>query len=217
MTFLNKSEELITPKEFCTILGISYSTYRRWVVSGKIKVIKLPNGRYRVPFSEIERIIGKPVRLEGNRAIIYARVSSKKQQDQGDLDRQIDALVNTARRLGYQIVDVIYDVGSGLNENRRGLRKLFDYVVNKKVDVVFITHKDRLTRFGYKYLEYFFKQFGVKIHPIMDDKDKTYLEELVEDFVSIVVSFAAKIYGKRSHKVEKLKNLISEELSDVSL
>ena len=89
-----------------------------------------------------------------------------------------------------------------LKTNRKGLRKLFNYVINKKVDIVLVTWRDRLTRFGFEYLEFFFKQFGVKIECIMHE-EKTPLEELLEDFVSIVTSFAARIYGKRSKKVKQ--------------
>ena len=76
-------------------------------------------------------------------------------------------------------------------------------VANGKVDVVLITYRDRLTRFGYKYLQFFFEKHSVRIKEVLHE-EKEPLEELVEDFLSIIVSFAGKIYGKRSHKVKKL-------------
>jgi len=69
--------------------------------------------------------------------------------------------------------------------------------------VVLVTYRDRLTRFGYEYLDFFFKQYGVEIVEAFR-QEKEPLEELVEDFVEIIVSFAARIYGKRSHKAKKL-------------
>jgi len=71
---------------------------------------------------------------------------------------------------GYRVVDVLSDVASGLETNRRGLMKLFNYVVNRQVDVVVVTYKDRLTRFGLEYLEYFFKQFDVRIEFVYGDE-----------------------------------------------
>ncbi len=76
-------------------------------------------------------------------------------------------------------------------------------VTDGRVDVVLISYRDRLTRFGYKYLEFFFEKHGVRIEEVLHE-EKEPLEELIEDFLKIIASFAGKIYGKRSHKVKKL-------------
>jgi len=101
-----------------------------------------------VPESEIERIISGREGVEEVRAIIYARVSSSDQKK--DLERQIQYLTQYCSAKGYRVVDVLSDVASGLKANRRGLLKLFNYVVNRQVDVVVVTYKDRLTRFGFE-------------------------------------------------------------------
>ena len=92
--------------------------------------------------------------------------------------------------------------------------KLFNYVANKQVDVVVITYRDRLTRFGFKYLEYFFKQYGVRIEIVYGEGPKDAYQELVEDLIAIVTSFAGKLYGMRSRKrkqlVQGFKKLIEE-------
>lgn len=80
------------------------------------------------------------------------------------------------------------DVVSGLNEKRRGLKKLFDYVVNGKVNIVVVSYKDRLTRFGFKYLEEFFRSHGVRIEVIFGKEPKNLQQELVEDLIAIVTS-----------------------------
>ena len=196
-------EEFLSPRDACRILGVSYITLWRWMREGKIKAIRSPSGRYLIPRSEIEKLKGEEKRIESVRAVIYARVSSNKQKEQGDLDRQVELLKKYANEQGYIIVDTITDVGSGLKEERRGLKKLLKMVVDKRVDVVLITYRDRLTRFGYKYLQFFFEKHGVKIEEALHE-EKEPLEELIEDFLAIIVSFAGKIYGKRSHKVRKL-------------
>ena len=92
--------------------------------------------------------------------------------------------------------------------------KLFDYVVNRKADVVVITYKDRLTRFGFEYLEFFFKQYNVRIEAVLGEEDKDAYKEFVEDLMSIVKIFAGKLYGMRSHRkkkfVEGVKKLMKE-------
>ncbi len=138
-------EEFLSPRDACRMLGISYITLWRWIREGRIKVVRSPSGRYLTPRSEIDRLKGEEKWLEKVRAIIYARVSSSKQKEQGDLDRQVELLKKYANEQGYIIVDIITDVGSGLKEERRGLKKLLRMVTDGRVDVVLISYRDRLT------------------------------------------------------------------------
>ncbi len=210
------SEKLLRPREFCELIGISYRTFKRWVSEGKIRVVRTPTGRIRVPYSEVERILSGKPETRDVRAVIYARVSSGDQKS--DLERQIRYLTQFCSAKGYKVVDVLSDVASGLKTDRRGLLKLFNYVVNRQVDVVVITYKDRLTRFGFEYLEYFFRQYGVRIEVVYGEEPKDAYQELVEDLLAIVTSFAGKLYGMRSHKKRKLvqgfKRLIEEVEKD---
>ena len=147
------------------------------------------------------------------RAVIYARVSSHKQKKDGDLDRQIERLRSYCSAKGYKVVDVVTDVVSGLKEDRSGLQRLFDIVEKHQVDVVAIEFRDRLTRFGFDYLKRYFESHGVKIE-VVEETEKGYMEELIEDFVAIVNNFAARIYGKRSQKFRKIKKAVEEVVKD---
>ena len=196
-------ERYVTATEARKILGVSYITLWRWIRDGRIRAVRAPSGRWLIPWSEIERLKGRDTSSRV-RAAIYARVSSRKQAEQGDLDRQVEVLKKYAAEQGYEIVAVIKDVGSGLKENRPGLRRLFRLVTERRVDVVLVTYRDRLTRFGFEYLRYFFEKFGVDIVEVIGEEEKEPLEELIEDFLSIIVSFAGRIYGMRSHKAKKL-------------
>ncbi len=195
-------EKLLPPREACKHLGISFITLKRWIYSGKIRAVRTPTGRWMIPESEIERIIGGKEGIKEVRAVIYARVSSSDQKQ--DLERQIQYLIQYCCDKGYRVVDVLSDVASGLKTSRRGLHKLFNHVVNKQVDVIVVTYKDRLTRFGFEYLEYFFKQFGVKIEVVYEEEPRDTHQELVEDLLAVVTSFAGKLYGMKSHKKKKL-------------
>ncbi len=114
---------------------------------------------------------------------------------------------------GYKIVGVITDVASGLKEDRNGLQKLFDIVERRQADVVVVEFRDRLTRFGFDYLKRYFESHGVKIE-VVEETEKGYMEELVEDFVAIVISFAGRIYGKRSQKFKKIRKVVEEVMSN---
>jgi len=190
-------------------LGVSTMTVRRWIKAGKIKAYQI--GReFRIPESEVLRL------LEGklpDKVVIYARVSSRDQKE--DLERQVEYLKNYCSSKGYQVVKILTDISSGLNESRKGLKNLFKLVESGEITKVVITYRDRLTRFGFKYLEQYFNSHGVEIEVIFDDEGKTPEKELVEDLLAIVTSFAGKLYGARSHKkkrlVEAVKNALRED------
>jgi len=207
------TEKLLPPREVCKRLGISFITLKRWIYSCKIRAVRTPTGRWMIPESEVERIIGGKEEVKEVRAVIYARVSSSDQKS--DLERQIQYLTQYCSAKGYRVVEILSDVASGLKTNRRGLLKLFNYVVNKQVDVVVVTYKDRLTRFGFEYLEYFFKQYGVKIEVVYGEETKNAYQELVEDLLAIVTSFAGKLYGMRNHKKKRLVQGFKKLLEEV--
>lgn len=202
-------ERLLRPKEVCQLLGISYSTLLRWIREGKIRAVTTEGGKYRIPYSEVRKYLE---RREETRAVIYARVSSADQKE--DLERQVNYLTNYATAKGYKVVEVLEDVASGLNTGRKGLLKLFKLVESRSVDVVLITYKDRLTRFGFEYLEEFFSVMGTRIEVVFGEEPKDATQELVDDLISVVTSFAGKIYGMRSHKktllVQGVKKLLGE-------
>jgi len=189
-------------------LGVSTMTVRRWIKEGKINAHRIGK-EYRVPESEVLRL------LEGkllDKVVIYARVSSRDQKE--DLERQVEYLKNYCSTKGYHVAKIITDISSGLNENRKGLKQLFKLVENGEVTRVIITYKDRLTRFGFKYLEQYFNSHGVEIEVIFDDEEKTPEKELVEDLLSVVTSFAGKLYGARSHKKKRLVEAVKNALRD---
>jgi len=209
---MSAPERLLRPKEVCQRLGISYPTLARWVREGRIRAVRTAGGKYRIPESEVRRIAeGLPVSKEV-RAVIYARVSSPGQK--GDLEGQIQYLTQYCSSKGYKVIDVLSDIASGLKADRRGLLKLLDYVVNRQVDVIVVAYRDRLTRFGLEYLEFFFRQYGVRVEAVLGDEPRDSRQELVEDLIEVVSSFAGKLYGLRSRRrkelVEGFKKLLKE-------
>ena len=200
-------ERLYTMKEASNLLGVHIRTIQKWDKEGKIRCVRTVGGKRRVPESEIKRILG----IREERKIVgYARVSSHTQKD--DLERQIELIKSYARERNWE-VEILKDVGSGLNESRRNFQKLLRMVMNKEVSKVIVAYPDRLTRFGFKTLEELFKSYGTQIVTI-NREEKSPQQELVEDLITIVSHFAGKLYGMRSHKyrkvVEGAKKLIQD-------
>jgi predicted site-specific integrase-resolvase len=137
--------------------------------------------------------------------VVYARVSSHEQKAKGDLDRQALYLVEHVVDLINPVI--IKEVGSGLNDRRSQLHRLICMVMSGKVNKVYVTYRDRLTRFGYHYLEAAFRTAGTEIVVVSDiDGERTVQEELVEDMMALIASFSGKLYGLRSGKNKKEGN-----------
>ena len=62
------------------------------------------------------------------------------------------------------------------------------------IGTIIITHKDRLIRFGFDWLERFLNKFSVKFI-IVNNESLSPQEELVQDIISILHVFSCRIYG----------------------
>ena len=201
-------------KEASRVLGVSVRRLQIWDKQGKIRCVRTLGGRRRIPESELKRILGIKEADVSRKAVIYARVSSYDQKQKGDLERQKRSLLDYAKSKGYEVIATLEDVSSGLDEERKSLSKLFNMVERGEVGVVIVAYKDRLTRFGFRYLERYFASYGVRIEVINGEEPKDAYQELVEDLIALVSSFAGKLYGLRSRKyrrvVDGVKQLIAE-------
>jgi len=208
-------ERYYSTREVCKILGIANRTLRRWIKEGKIRAVNI-GGRWRIPESEINRILGQSVEeIETPRVarvVIYARVSGANQKK--ELENQIEALKKYVEQNNLELVGIVKDIASGIKEDRRGLWKLIDMAKKHEFDILLIAYKDRLTRFGFKYLEELFKAYGVKVMIAFQEPPKDFYQELVEDLIEIVTSFASRIYGKRSHKYKKVVEAVEQAIKD---
>ena len=102
---------------------------------------------------------------------------------------------------------VYSDIASGLNEKRAGLKKVFKKVENGNIEKVLLSDRERLTRFGFSFLQRYFKHFGAEIEVIKSpNKLKSPQEELVQDLITLVADFAGRLYGLRSHKKKEVIN-----------
>lgn len=214
---IKKSElvkEYYKTGELAKMIGKQTRTVQSYCIRGDINSIIIPSGKRIISRDEVIKYLRSSNLLyeDGNKIdLIYARVSTNKQKNRGDLDRQIDYITREIIDRNPKNLKVFSEVGSGLNDNRKELRKLLDMIMNDEVDRVFILYKDRLTRFGFNYLEQICNKFGTKIIVISEEtQEKLIQEELAEDIISIIHSFSGKLYGMRN----KIKEKIGKELSD---
>ena len=134
--------------------------------------------------------------------VIYARASTHKQVNRGDLDRQVEKVKLFAINHNVQNLIVKTDIGSGLNDNRKGLSKLIDMVQKDQINRIFVLYKDRLTRFGFRYLEQICAFHNVEIIVVSDETDnKSQSEELAEDIIALIHSFSGDSNSLR-HKIK---------------
>lgn len=200
-------KQLLTIKEAGEYLNVSKITLQRWDNSGKLKAVRTEGGHRRYRISDLEKVAGiEKENVETKKEIIvatYARCSTPDQKAHGDIDRQSQRITEYCVKKGYKIEHIIKDMGSGLNDKRKGFLKLCNLVVDGKIDKVVIEHKDRLTRFQYNLIEFFFKSYGVDIE-LLDNKEYTEQEELVNDMMMLIASFSGKVYSLRAQ--ENIKN-----------
>ena len=198
--------KLLTLQEAKSILNVSKSTLQRWDNSGKLVALRTEGGHRRYKLSDIEKILGIVNNKEkDNKEIVvatYARCSTPDQKAHGDIERQSMRLFEYCTKHKYKVEYIIKDMGSGLNDKRKGFIKLYNLVVNKKTNKVIIEHKDRLTRFQYNLIEFFFNSYGVEIE-LLDKKEYTEQEELVNDMMMLIASFSGRLYSARAKENRK--------------
>lgn len=191
-----------TAGEVAKLLGVHIKTVQGWDRDGLIIFNRTHTNRRVINRDELIRLLNDRGMIFNDettqkRDVIYARVSSHEQKTKGDLDRQVSFLAQEVKDLKNPLV--LSEVGSGLNDKRKKLHQLLDMVMQGKVDRVFVTYRDRLTRFGFNYLEKICNYHNTKIIVVKDiTKEKSVQEELTEDMMALIASFSGKLYGMRS-------------------
>ena len=199
--------------EFANRIGKTIQTLRNWDKKNILKPSHVTQGGTRYYSQEqLNHFLGLKSEKQINKKIIgYCRVSSHKQKD--DLERQIENVKTYMYAKGYQF-EIITDIGSGINYNKKGLNQLIDFVTNSEVEKIVVLYKDRLIRFGYELIENLCHKFGTTIE-IIDNTEKTEQQELVEDLVQIISAFSCRLQGKRANKAKKMIKELVEDDKDI--
>lgn len=201
--------------EFAKSIGKTSQTLREWDKKDILKPHHVAPTGYRYYSQEqLNHFLGiKGMGAKTKKVIGYCRVSSHKQKD--DLERQIDNVKTYMIAKGYSF-DIITDIGSGINYNKKGLNQLIDMITNSEIEKIVILYKDRLLRLGFEIIENLCNKYGTAIE-IIDNTEKTEEQELVEDLIQIVTVFSCRLQGKRANKAKKMiKELLEDDTSKES-
>lgn len=175
-------------------LGVTTQTIRNYTKDGKIPYSLTPGGNRLFLMSDLEKI--KPGFSNQNVIAFYIRSSSGNKESMANQYNLLEQRYGTPQYY-YK------DSASGLNENRKGLLKLLADAKKGLFNILIITNQDRLSRFGFSYLELLLTEYNVKIIIAEDLQEKSIYDELMQDFMSLIASFSGKFYKIRSTENKK--------------
>ena len=211
-------EQYCLPCEACKVLKITTRTLYNWEQAGRISSTKTLGGHRRYCWKDVlaladgsksEKVEGKQDRsgqsstskiCKVRRRVCYCRVSSYGQKS--DLERQIEFF-----RINFPDHEIVKDIGSGLNSKRKGFLSLLDASIAGDIQEIVVTHRDRLCRFDFELFERIVAKYSSGKIVVLDQTKTSPEEELVQDLLSIVTVFSARLHGLRSHSLtRKIEN-----------
>jgi len=183
-------------RTFAQAAGVRYETAWRWFKAGKIKGRQLDTGTIIITEDVDPHAQTSPI------VAVYARVSAN--ENRPNLESQAERLCAYCAAKGWKVHKVVKEVGSGVNDSRK---KLLALLADPLVTIIVVEHKDRLTRFGFKYIETLMRMQGRSIEVVNVTENP--IEDLMADLVSIIYSFSARLYGQRRAK-RKTEQIVKE-------
>lgn len=186
----------VNTKEAKEMLRVTSTTLRKWDKENKIKTIRTPSGIRLYNKGDIDTILNQVAVIQPKKYIAYCRVSSKKQVD--DLNRQKDFY-----KSNYPNHVVVEDIGSGINFKRKGLQRILEQSMRGELEEVVVSHRDRLCRFAFELMEWIFSKNNTKLLVLDKTENKSKSDELVQDVLSIIHVFSCRENGRRRYKSKK--------------
>ena len=199
-----ENKNIYKPKEFSKKVKRSVHTLQRWDREGKLIAHRTNTNRRYYTHEQFLEVMGLKPEAGQQKIVIYARVSSHNQKS--DLNNQIEFLKQYANANGIIVSEILTDIGSGLNYNRKNFNKI---LYSDDITTVIISYKDRFVRFGYDWFFNYLKYKDVNII-VVNNISTSPEKELVEDLISIITVFSSRIYGLRKYK-NKIKKDIKIE------
>ena len=198
------NEQYIPTKKARQILGVTTFTLRNWDKTNKINTVRSASGVRLYSVKDIQNILNSSSSFKKKKKIAYCRVSSKKQAD--DLERQKNFF--TTKFPDYELVT---DIGSGINWKRKGLKTILESAMSGDISELVVTHRDRLCRFGFELIEWVLERNNVKLTVLDREDHKSPDQDLTDDILSIIHIYSCKQMGKRRYKIKENKDLSGSE------
>lgn len=195
--------------EFAEKIGVSISTLQRWDRTDVLKSKRTPTNQRYYTDEDLNKVLNLEEDTKSKRKNVgYCRVSTQGQKQNLENQKEFISVYSLSHGI---ILDEIYtDIGSGLNYKRKNWNKLLKQIENNEIDKIYITYKDRFVRFGYEWFEDFCSSHGTEII-VLNQKQTSPEEELIEDLLSILHVFSTRSYGLRKYKTE-----INKELKEIN-
>lgn len=193
-------ERLVSIGKAASALGVSITTLRRWEASGRLAAEHTAGGHRRYDLAKLKPELFRAEADAPRRTVAYARVSSHDQKD--DLERQKQVLELYCARQGWTF-EVIADLGSGMNDHKKGLKKLLEAIIDGQIERLVITHQDRLLRFGAELVFAICEAQQVEVVILNQGEDTTFEADLAKDVLEIITVFSARLHGSRRRKNRK--------------
>ena len=196
---MNDKGVFVSTRKAREYFQVNEATLRKWADDGIIPSIRTPKG---TRLYNMSRYIKENTKYENNineqnekTSLCYCRVSSAGQKE--DLKRQIEYMQEK-----FPNHRIIYDIGSGINFKRKGLRTILELAMSKQLKEVVVSYRDRLCRFAFELLEWVFQYNGVKLVVLNANVEFSENSELAEDLLAIINVFNCRVNGKRKYKKE---------------
>lgn len=171
---------------------VCYRTIWNRINRGELKTERTPTGRILIVIDENKE----------DETAVYCRMSSS--ENKSNLESQKERVLSYCYAKGYRVSKVVMEVGSGLNDKRKKLESL---LLDKSITRIVVEHSDRFSRFGMNYISKLLESEGRKIEVI--NQSESDRDDLMSDFVSIITSFTARLYGLRRSK-RRIERIIRE-------
>lgn len=195
---------LLKAREIQEKYKIAHNSLIEWENKKVLTSHRTVGGHRRWLEDDIQKLLTIHEAKEEKRYATYSRCSTAKQKE--NLERQVERLRKHCKDKGYENVKEYSEIGSGLNDNRPKLHKLIDAVLKREVNHIVVEYKDRLARYGFKFLMRFFKGLGCTVEFLDEKATKNDNEELVQDVLSLFTCFSARLYGRRGGRPKGSKN-----------
>jgi putative resolvase len=190
-------EDYLPRREASKKLGVHYNTIYAMAERGELETLMV--GKQKM-YNVEKYMRDNGVIRKGKMRVCYCRVFNKKQKK--DLEIQENKM-----RVLYPTYEIISDIGSSFDNNRKGLKRIIDYAMKGNLEVLIIEHKERLSRFGYEIIENLIKDYSKGEIHVINKKENTPIEEISKELGLVIDS-----YGTEINILKKYKKILKKEL-----